>query len=120
MAGNLLGQRRKIRYISDTGVAYRITTDADLVDAKTGTDTGNLAETQTAPKGFKPRGVYVQAFIEGTAGEGASQGTPGRIARKFLICNAGAALLSDSPGTILIDGVLFVSTGRRGESQRFI
>lgn len=121
MAGNLLGPRRKIRYVTDTGVVLRITTDADLVDAKLGTTDGSLAGTQTAPKGFQPRGVHVQTNIPAVPGEGASQGTPGRTARKFLICNPGSDMYnSDSPQTILIDGALFTSTGRRGESQRFI
>lgn len=121
MAGNFAGPRRKIRYVTDTGVALRLTTDADLVDDKTGTADGNLAGTVAKPTGFSPRGVHVQAFVEGEPGEGAAQGTPGRIARKFLICNVNAPLYnSDSPQTILIDGVLFTTTGRRGEKQSFI
>lgn len=107
MAGNTLGRRAYFRYTSDAGTAYNILTDIDL-----GTAGGLVQATDgapTLPRRFKVRGVYAEATVAG------------EIVRKFIPCSllGSNAYNSDVSTSISIDGVNFLTTGRRGESMSF-
>lgn len=107
MAGNRLGPRARVQYTSDTGDIYNITTDADLAAA------GQLPVAvagagQAPPRRFQPRGVYCQNVVGGS------------LARRFVACDADAAFYAtSSPSNITIDGEVFTTTGRRGETLSF-
>lgn len=114
MAGNTLGPRKKVKYTTDSGVDIRLSLDADKANlAGAGLSTA-IVGTIPKPTGFKPRGVYVTGNV-------AADGDPVNYVRKFIVCAADSSLYaSDQPQAVTIDGVSFVTTGRRGESQRFI
>lgn len=110
MAGNRLGNRSKYLYTTDSGVNVRLNTDDDIATAGGLTITLPGSDAVTAPKGFKPRGVWIQSIAANPT-----------IARKFIPCQADSPLYaSDSPQNVSVDGEAFVSTGRVGEKQRFI
>lgn len=106
MAGNTLGRRAYFRYVSDSGTNYNILTDVDLGLA------GGLVEATTGaptlPQRFKVRGCYAEATVGGVK------------VRKFIPCAATAAIYdTDVSVAVTIDGVNFVTTGRRGERVSF-
>lgn len=105
MSGNTLGERRSYRYTSDTGTAYCIVTDLDL-----GTAAGLTLSTEhpSLPRRFRPRVVFVEAIV----------GT--KKVRKALVVNTNSDLFSDTAESVLIDGVTFTSTGRRGEKYSWV
>lgn len=106
MAGNTLGNRAYYVYTSDTGVAYNLLTDTDLATAA-GLPQA-LSGNPRPPTGFQARGVYLEATIDGA------------IRRKFLKCNADSAAYNSDVGTnVTIDGTIFRTTGRKGESLSF-
>lgn len=117
MAGNRLGRKAKYVYVSDNGTSYGIKVDVDLATA------AGLEEATTGlpspPKGLELRGVHVQRAISIAAPTG---GVPtAYVARKFLPCNRDEAIYaSDAPATVTIDEEVFISTGRKGESRRYI
>lgn len=111
--GQFTGPKGSYIYMTDNGTAYVIRRDrtlatvpgVELVPATTGTsNAGRL------PQGFKPRGVYWQAYIDG------------EMVRKFLICGSPLSGLYDNPGSVqlTVDNVVGFTTGRKGESQEFI
>ena len=120
MAGNKLGARARIVYNSEvTGTIYILQTDADFVVAGAGaaadapvvfdpanppTLTGNVG---SKPTRFEPRGVYLREV--------------GGVARKFIVCTDATADLyaTATPTVVAIDGVDFITTGRRGETLSF-
>lgn len=107
MAGNTLGPRGKFAYTSDTGDVWNLVTDVDL-GAASGLPIASSGTGQRKPTGTNLRGVYCQATILGS------------IVRKFLPCNAAAVFYNtDSPSNITIDGTVFVTTGRKGETYSF-
>lgn len=105
-SGNTLGQRRYYLYEDDLGTAFTFQTDQTNGDAA-----GNeLNDTNPGlPRRFKPRGVYCEAEVEGT------------IARKFLVIGdvANPLYASNASQDVVIDGVTFSTTGRRGEQVTF-
>lgn len=120
MAGNKLGARVRIVYDSEqTGQIYILQTDADFAVAGAGAGasapviydpanppalTGNVSG---RPNRFEPRGVYLKEV--------------GGSARKFVVCTSPSAELyaTATPTVVAIDGVDFITTGRRGESLSF-
>lgn len=107
MAGNRLGPRGRFQYTSDNGVVYNVETDADLATAGE-LDAAVPGAGQAPPRRFKPRGVYCQ-----------STGV-GPLARRFVICNDDfAGYATTAASNITIDGEVFITTGRRGESLTF-
>lgn len=115
MAGNRLGERKKFLYESDGDETYIVETDESLAIAGFGSgvaapveyDPANPGNAVSAPKRFKPRGVYVQA-ADG--------------ARKFLIAFDPTAQAYNrvNAATYTIDGEAgWVSTGRVGEKLTF-
>lgn len=109
-----LGAKGDFIYIDDTGQKIKLKRDLDLAIANTGlaafdpvTDTDAIGK----PLGFKPRGVWWESTANGFEGR-----------RKFLICGTTAAALYDSSVPVVqeIAGVAGVTTGRRGESLRYI
>lgn len=107
MAGNTLGPRGKFAYTSDTGEIYNITTDVDLATAA-GLPAATPGTGSAKPTSLSLRGVYCQATIGG------------RIVRKRLPVNEDSALYdTDSSSTVTIDGTVFTTTGRQGESLSF-
>lgn len=120
MAGNSLGGRTKFSYTTDSGVVIRLNTDNDLGRAA-GLTPIEEGEGLTKPLGMKPRGVHCQRSVtQAPDGAGTGEGVT-RIQRKFLPCNRDSALYnSDTPQNVTIDGATFITTGRRGEVQRFI
>lgn len=107
MAGNRLGPRGRFQYVSDTGDIYNIETDVDLATAG-GLSVAVAGAGQAPPKRFSPRGVYCQS------------NTGGILARRFVICDADFASYATTASTnITIDGEVFATTGRKGESLSF-
>jgi len=108
LTGNRLGGKTAVLYESDSGSTYNLKIDADLIISNAGLVAG--ATGITRPTGFKPRGVHAQLV------------DAGKLYRKFFTCGTVAAGLyaSNVPATITCDGATFTSTGRRGETQRFI
>lgn len=116
MAGNLLGPREKYVYVSDDLKSYGYTTDEDLAVA--GLGPADAAPTVynpasppidycgSFPRGFRPRVVFVQD----AAGN-----------RKELIAASPSADLyaTNLAQNVTIDGVVFTTTGRRGEKMSF-
>ena len=116
MAGNTLGPRAKFIYTSDSGARYVLTMDADLGTAAglPTRDATSGAGATRRPTRFKPRVVFLEATVPGAAG------SEGYVARKELVVNANNPLYnSDSAAAITIDGLEFISTGRRGEKLSF-
>ncbi len=109
MSGNRLGPKVRVDYVSDSGKTYNLRVDSDLVISNSGLVLGSTGG--PPPKRWRPRGVFAQFPDPDT----------NRINRKFLICGTTAAALyaSDTPATITIDGVVFTTTGRKGEKQSF-
>ena len=109
-----LGPKEDFVYVTDTGTIIKMKRDPDLCPLGTGLaafDPANPGGAVSKPLGFSPRGVYWQSTAAGFEGR-----------RKFLICGTAAAALyqSDAPQAQEIGGVAGVTTGRRGEQQRFI
>lgn len=109
-----LGEKGDFIYVDDTGQEIKIKRDLDLAVLNTGLTAFDPAVNTTAigkPLGFKPRGVWWESTEPGFEGR-----------RKFLICGApNAALYASSvPVAQTIAGVAGVTTGRRGESLRYI
>jgi hypothetical protein len=103
---NTLGNRKYFVYTDDTGEQYNILTDEDLGIA--GGLTVATAGNPTLPRRFKPRGVYVEAVVEG------------ENVRKFLVCSdTSPAYASNISTNVTIDGTVFQTTGRRGEKASF-
>lgn len=120
LTGNRLGPRVKIVYESEkANTLYIVETDADLRVAGAGSGAGQAdiydpnsppappAVISPPPKRFKPRVVFVQDPVSG--------------ARKEIVCAQTDANLyaSTQRQTIAIDGLDFVTTGRRGEKLTF-
>lgn len=107
MAGNRLGPRARVQYTSDTGDIYNLTTDADLAAAGL-LPIAVAGVGQAPPRRFQPRGVYCQSTVGGV------------LARRFVPCDADfAAYATSSSSNITIDGEVFATTGRRGETLSF-
>ena len=108
LSGNRLGGKTAVVYASDSGSDYNLKIDSDLVISNSGLVAG--ATGITRPTGFKPRGVHAQ-FLDA-----------GKLYRKFFVCGTAAATLyaSNIPAVVTCDGASFTTTGRRGETQRFI
>ena len=108
LTGNRLGGKTAVVYESDSGSSYNLKIDSDLVITNAGLVAG--ATGITRPTGFKPRGVHAQ-FLDA-----------GKLYRKFFVCGTAAATLyaSNIPAVVTCDGASFTTTGRRGETQRFI
>ena len=116
MAGNLLGTRSKYVYTADDGKTYSVLTDDSLTVAGMGAAAAAPVEFDPAsppanyagrfPRGARPRVV----FVEDEDGN-----------RKSLIAFNPTATnyATNTPKTIAIDTVDFVSTGRRGETMTF-
>lgn len=99
MAGNRLGPRRLIKYVSDTGNEYRIFTDLSLAEAVGAELDDTLPD---KPELLRPRVVFAQA----------SDGTR----RTLIVPESDNPLYeSDSAQDVEIDGETFRTTGRRGE-----
>lgn len=107
-SGNRLGPRAVYQYTTDGGIEINLLLDDDLVLTNSGLIFGD--DGTTAPKRFKPRVVFAQASVDG------------KIARKAFVCGSPTAPLyvANAPQTITLDGLTFVTTGRRGETQTFI
>lgn len=108
LSGNRLGGKVPVVYESDSGSNYNLKIDADLVIVGSGLLAG--ATGGIKPLGCKLRGVHAQ-FVE-----------TGKIYRKFFVCGTVASTLyaTNTPQVITCDGAAFTTTGRRGETQRFI
>lgn len=107
MAGNTLGARGRYAYTSDTGEVYNIVTDVDLATAA-GLPAATAGTGSAKPTSLSLRRVFCQATIAG------------RVARKALVVNADSPLYdTDAAGTVTIDGTVFNTTGRKGESLSF-
>lgn len=106
--GNRLGGKVPVVYESDSGSSYNMKIDADLIIFNSGLVIG--ATGSVKPLGFKPRGVHAQLV------------DTGKLFRKFFVCGTPAATLfaTNVPQVIACDGADFTTTGRRGETQRFI
>lgn len=120
MAGNSLGPRTKFLYTTDAGQLIRLNTDADLGRAG-GLTAAQAGQGDTKPLGFQPRGVHCQRSVtQPPDGAGTGEGVT-RIQRKFIPCNGNSDLYrSNTPQNVTIDEAVFVTTGRRGETQRFL
>ena len=105
-SGNTLGVRRYYAYESDGGTAYKYQTDETLGTAMNATLNDS---NPNLPKRFKPRGVYVQATVAG------------QTVRKFVIApkNDNTTYAAESSTALVIDGVTFGTTGRKGEQLSF-
>jgi len=108
LSGNRLGPKTAVTYTSDSTLVYNMKIDADLIISNAGLAAGNTGVTK--PLGFRPRGVHAQ-FLDA-----------GKIYRKFFICGTPAAALftSNVPQDVTCDTAVFTTTGRKGETQRFI
>lgn len=106
MPGNTLGRRSYYAYTSDAGEGYSYLTDDDLATSVGAT----LDDTAAAfPRRFNPRGVYCRALVGGV------------VVNKFVVCplTTTAAYSSNTSTEITIDGTVFNTTGRRGETMSF-
>lgn len=104
--GNTLGSRKLYKYVDDVGTQLAYYTDEDLGAA---VDADEPAEGATdLPRAFEPRGVYCR-------------GKENALLRKFLVIGDPASELykTNLSKEVTIDGVVFVTTGRRGESKSF-
>lgn len=105
-SGNTLGARRYYNYTDDIGNEFTILTDETL-----GTAAGNTLDDANPglPRRFKPRGVYVEAEVEG------------EVVRKFLTIGSRTNTIyaSNASQDVVIDAITFKTTGRRGESASF-
>lgn len=106
MAGNILGRRSYYNYESDSGDTFSILTD-DSLAAAAGLVAG--ASNQAPPRRFQPRVV----FVEGNFG--------GQVKRKSVIIGdpLNAAYASNTTSDLVIDGLTYQVTGRRGEQVSF-
>lgn len=105
-SGNTLGERRYYRYETDGESAFKYLTDQTLGDAVGATASDALPD---LPRRFQPRGVYVEAIVGGTK------------VRKFLITptNDNSLYAAEASTTVVIDGITFATTGRRGEKMTY-
>lgn len=112
--GQFTGSRSKYVYTGDGGESYILTLDDSLVVAGSGLvpydPAAPPANSCPAPRRFTPRGVFWQGTAAGFVGK-----------RKYLVAGtAGSALYASStPAEITIDGVLGITTGRKGEKLTF-
>lgn len=111
MPANIVGKRKKYKYVMDDNTVIKLRLDATLGDlAECG-----LSEVTTAdnagnkPTNFKPRVVFWQHVQE-----------DGNVIRKELVCTqASTAFISKDNFNITIDGIAGQTTGRRGEQISF-
>lgn len=107
MAGNTLGPRAKYQYVSDTGDVFNIRTDVDLATAA-GLTASAAGVGSAKPGELEPRRVFCQATIND------------KLVRKALIVDIDSPLYAtDTSSTVTIDGTVFTTTGRKGESLSF-
>lgn len=107
MAGNTLGPRAKYQYVSDTGDIFNIRTDVDLATAA-GLTASAAGVGSAKPGELEPRRVFCQATIND------------KLVRKGLIVDIDNPLYAtDTSATVTIDGTVFTTTGRKGESLSF-
>lgn len=107
MAGNTLGPRAKYQYVSDTGDIFNIRTDVDLATAA-GLTPSVAGTGQAKPGELSPRRVFCQATIAGA------------LVRKALIVDIDSPLYATTTAqTVTIDGTVFTTTGRKGETLSF-
>lgn len=109
LAGNRLGPKTKVEYTSDSTLVYNLKIDADLLIPAGGLVAG--ATGVAKPIGCVPRGVHAQ-YLDTVSS---------RLSRKFFVCgDAGSTLFAtNTPQNVTCDTLVFVTTGRRGEIQRF-
>jgi hypothetical protein len=105
MAGQTLGPRAFYQYTNDAATNYSLLLDETTAEA------AGLTKNDTFPNKplkFKPRGVYIEATIDGNK------------VRKFLVCQANSPLYNKNvTSEVTIEGEVFDTTGRRGESLSF-
>lgn len=109
--GQFSGSRKVYEYTTDTDKVVLLQLDETL-----GSVTGcglsaatTASEATPPPARFKPRIVYWQGVLSG------------RIVRKQIVCEVDSTLyLSDKSVTVTIDGVVGVTTGRRGEKLSYM
>ena len=108
LSGNRSGPKSVYGYTSDAGVQINLLLDDDLVIVNSGLVLSD--EGQPKPQRFKPRVVFAQAIVNGA------------IIRKQLVCGSPTApfYASNQPVDVVIDGLTFTTTGRRGETQSFL
>lgn len=111
--GQFTGTRSKYVYTSETGSEYILELDdtlAALSTTLTAFDPANPGTATSAPRRFKPRGVYWKGTAAGFEGK-----------RKFIVCgDANDTLYDTTVGAALtIDGAAGITTGRRGETLTF-
>lgn len=111
--GQFLGQKDSYVYTSDNGTQFAIQRDRSLVlGESTGLSLYSVGDPFAfpLPRRFKPRGVFWEGNLNG------------RKVRKFLICgNLNATLYAtDSSSELTIDGVVGVTTGKRGEQINYV
>lgn len=106
--GNSLGEKSVFTYVSDAGGLINLLLDDDLVISNSGLSLGEAG--QPKPLRFKPRVVFAQARVGG------------RVKRKALVCGTSDSALyaTNVPQSFNIDGLIFTTTGRRGETQSFV
>lgn len=109
--GQRIGRKDRYTYVADDGQKFALKLDITLATA----GAQGLVPTTTAdgatnkPTNFTPRGVHWQADIAGQA-----------PIRKFLVCNADAALYTAvTQTTVTIDELEGYTTGRRGEKLTY-
>ena len=107
-SGNRLGGKTVVTYVTDAGVLINLQLDTDLIISNAGLTIGTGG--QPKPLRFTPRGVFAQARVGS------------RTVRKFLVCGTNDAALyaTNVPQSFNIDGLVFTTTGRKGERQSFI
>lgn len=107
-SGNRLGTKTVVTYVTDAGVLINLQLDSDLIISNSGLVIGQGG--QPKPLRFKPRVVFAQAIVAG------------RTVRKALVCGTNDAGLfaTNVPQSFELDGLVFTTTGRRGETQSYI
>ena len=109
--GQFTGSRVAYDYTSDTGQAIQLVLDETMgsIGAAGLSPSTSGGSAIPKPTRFEPRGVYWQGELSG------------KIKRKFIVCNAGAALYASNVSQALtVDGVARRITGRRGETMSFV
>lgn len=106
MAGNILGRRSYYTYTDDEANDYSIQMD-DTLAAAVGATLG--ATDPAPPRRFRPRRLFVERSVDGV------------IKRKELVVTdvnfAGYA--SNVSTNVTIDGLVWITTGRKGEALSF-
>lgn len=110
LSGQRLGVKDRYTYTADDGQKFALKLDTTLATAGAqGLNPTTTADgTTNKPTNFQPRGVHWQAIVDG------------KTIRKFLVCNADAALYTATTQTTLtIDELEGYTTGRRGEQLTY-